>query len=82
MLCAQVLEDLCDACVAPGVIRPNYSHSCFTCFASFPDYASRGLGGDNMWEAFDEIQEETHTGKHYRNHFVKVPTAPGEPCRG
>ena len=34
------------------------------------------------WEAFDEIQEETHTGKHYRNHFVKVPTAPGEPCRG
>ena len=32
--------------------------------------------------AFDAIQADTHTGNHYRNHYVKVPTAPGEPCRG
>ena len=31
---------------------------------------------------FNEIQGENLTGNHYRNHFIKVPTAPGEPCRG
>ena len=33
-------------------------------------------------EEFNEIQGENMTGNHYRNHFIKVPTAPGEPCRG
>ena len=36
----------------------------------------------DMWETFDDIQEETHTGEHYRNHFVKVPTEAGQPVRG
>ena len=31
---------------------------------------------------FHDIQGENLTGNHYRNHFIKVPTAPGEPCRG
>ena len=33
-------------------------------------------------EEFNEIHGENLTGNHYRNHFTKVPTAPGEPCRG
>ena len=33
-------------------------------------------------EEFNEIQGENMTGNHYRNHFIKVPTAPGEPVRG
>ena len=33
-------------------------------------------------EEFNDIQRENLTGNHYRNHFIKVPTAPGEPCRG
>ena len=26
--------------------------------------------------------QANHTGNHYRNHSIKVPTAPGEPVRG
>ena len=33
-------------------------------------------------EAFRAATQATHTGNHYRNHSVKVPTAPGEPVRG
>ena len=45
-------------------------------------YGAQLMHAPDMWVAFDQIQEETHTGRHHRNHFVKVPTAPGEPCRG
>ena len=32
---------------------------------------------------FQEELQNNHTGHHQpRNHFVQVPTAPGEPCRG
>ena len=27
-------------------------------------------------------RDANHTGNHYRNHSIKVPTAPGEPVRG
>ena len=27
-------------------------------------------------------RDANHTGNHYRNHHIKVPTAPGEPVRG
>ena len=27
-------------------------------------------------------RDANHTGNHYRNHNIKVPTAPGEPVRG
>lgn len=34
-------------------------------------------------EEFNEIQGENMTGNHQpRNHFIKVPNAPGEPVRG
>ena len=32
-------------------------------------------------EEIIEIQGENRTGNHYRDHFIKVPTAPGEPCQ-
>ena len=33
-------------------------------------------------EAFRAATQANHTGNHYRNHSIKVPTAPGEPVRG
>ena len=33
-------------------------------------------------EALRAATQANHTGNHYRNHSVKVPTAPGEPVRG
>ena len=44
----------------------------------------------HAFDVSDEVGEEAlraatqanHTGIHYRNHSVKVPTAPGEPVRG
>ena len=44
--------------------------------------AKQLMAAPDMWTAFNDIQGDTHTGNHYRNHYVKVPTAPGEPCRG
>ena len=32
--------------------------------------------------ALEAEQNANHTGNHYRNHHLKVPTAPGEPVRG
>ena len=32
--------------------------------------------------ALEVEQDANHTGNHYRNHHIKVPTAPGEPVRG
>ena len=32
--------------------------------------------------ALEAEQDANHTGNHYRNHHIKVPTAPGEPVRG
>ena len=32
--------------------------------------------------AMNHAREENHTGNHYRNHKIKVPTAAGEPVRG
>ena len=43
---------------------------------------ARMLDSDDMWSTFSAIQQETHTGHHRRNHYVNVPTAPGEPVRG
>ena len=45
---------------------------------------------DYAFDVSDEVGEEAlrvatqanHTGIHYRNHSIKVPTAPGEPVRG
>ena len=62
-------------------------------FHTLPDMKLRPVGAyghrllhaaetGDMWETFDDIQEETHTGEHYRNHFVKVPTEAGQPVRG
>ena len=44
----------------------------------------------HAFDVSDEVGEATlraatqanHTGNHYRNHSIKVPTAPGEPVRG
>ena len=44
----------------------------------------------HAFDVSDEVGEATlraatqanHTGNHYRNHSIKVPTAPGEPLRG
>ena len=33
-------------------------------------------------EALMAETQANYTGNHYRNHFVNVPTAPGEPVRG
>ena len=33
-------------------------------------------------EALRAATQANHTGNHYRNHSIKVPTAPGEPVRG
>ena len=33
-------------------------------------------------QAFQERINENRTGNHYRNRFVRIPTAPGEPVRG
>ena len=33
-------------------------------------------------EALMAAMQANYTGNHYRNHSVKVPTAPGEPVRG
>ena len=33
-------------------------------------------------EALRAATQDNHTGNHYRNHSIKVPTAPGEPVRG
>ena len=33
-------------------------------------------------EALRAATQANHTGTHYRNHSIKVPTAPGEPVRG
>ena len=46
------------------------------------EYGARLAQAPNMFEEFINIQGETHTGNHYRNHYISVPTAPGEPCRG
>ena len=40
------------------------------------------IDDDLLKLALEEEQANTHTGNHCRNHFVNVPTAPGEPCRG
>ena len=42
----------------------------------------RMLESADMWATFHKIQTETHTGNHKRDHYVQVPTAPGEPVRG
>ena len=39
-------------------------------------------GGRMMSVALLAERDANHTGNHYRNHHVKVPTAPGEPVRG
>ena len=44
----------------------------------------------HAFDVSDEVGEEAlraatqanHTGNHYRNHSIKVPTAPGEPVKG
>jgi len=33
-------------------------------------------------EEQQRIREANYTGNHYRNHHVRVPTAPGQPVRG
>ena len=33
-------------------------------------------------EEQERIREANYTGNHYRNHRVRVPTAPGQPVRG
>ena len=51
-------------------------------------YPTSAVG--HAFDVSDEVGEESlraatqanHTGNHYRNHSVKVPTAPGEPVRG
>ena len=51
-------------------------------------YPTSAVG--HAFDVSDEVGEEAlraatqanHTGNHYRNHSIKVPTAPGEPVRG
>ena len=43
--------------------------------------ANTGIKG-LIERAMDNAQEQNHTGNHYRNHKIKVPTAAGEPVRG
>ena len=40
------------------------------------------LQSEDKWGTFVGIQDEQHSGNHKRSHFVKVPTAPGQPLRG
>ena len=41
-----------------------------------------GVSDEAGVEALRAATQANYTGNHYRNHFVKVPTAPGEPVRG
>ena len=41
-----------------------------------------GVSDEAGAEALMAEVQANHTGSHYRNHSVKVPTAPGEPVRG
>ena len=41
-----------------------------------------GVSDEAGVEAFRAEIQANYTGNHYRNHSVKVPTAPGEPVRG
>ena len=46
------------------------------------EFGARMMNADDMFQEFNDIQGETHTGNHYRNHSTKVPTQSGEPVRG
>ena len=41
-----------------------------------------GVSDEAGVEALMAEMQANYTGNHYRNHSVKVPTAPGEPVRG
>ena len=41
-----------------------------------------GVSDEAGVEALRAATQANYTGNHYRNHSVKVPTAPGEPVRG
>ena len=43
-------------------------------------HGTRLREGDT-WNVFNDIQAETHTGNHYRNLSVRVPTRAGQPVR-
>ncbi len=44
------------------------------------EFGLRMMQASDTFEEFNNIQGETHTGN--RNHTIKVPTKPSEPCRG
>ena len=48
------------------------------CAQGNPDAAAQDTLNQLFW---DDILSH-HTGNHYRNHSVKIPTAVGQPCRG
>ena len=57
-------------------VREDEYHPLSAVGSAFGESDEAGVG------ALMAAMQANYTGNHYRNHPVKVPTAPGEPMRG